>query len=161
VLAPIFEHESDLLAVFTKRPESLRRHAGQISFPGGQAEGDDPDLVATALREAEEEIGLQPSAVSVIGALTPVAVAVSGFAIYPFVALIEPPARWRRSADEVEAVLELSLTALASSYRRQTFTREGHIIETDTFAAHDQVIWGATARILADLLRRIALLEAA
>jgi 8-oxo-dGTP pyrophosphatase MutT (NUDIX family) len=161
VLAPLYEHGGELHAVFTKRPQSLRRHAGQISFPGGQADSDDADLVATALREAEEEIGLQPSAVSVLGALTPVSVPVSGFAIYPFVGLIQRPGQWRIAESEVEAVLERSLAELAGSYKRETLTRGGHTIETDTFTFAGQVIWGATARILTDLLTRMGLLEVA
>ena len=155
---PLFPAGEDLVAVFTQRPSSLRRHAGQISFPGGQAEPQDAGLVATALRETMEEIGLDGASVEVLGGLPPVSVPVSDFAIYPFVGMTERPAGWTLADDEVESVIELPLTPLARSYARRTVTRGEQLIETDTFSAGEAVIWGATARILTDLLTRIELL---
>ena len=88
MLAPLFERDGELHAVFTKRRSDLRLHAGQISFPGGRRDRGDADLVATALRESHEEIGLDPAAVTVLGALSPTPTVVTDIAIYPFVGLI-------------------------------------------------------------------------
>ena len=109
VLAPLWERDGELVAVFIKRHGELRLHAGQISFPGGRRDPGDVDLTATALREAHEEIGLEPAAVTVVGALTPTPTVVTDIAIYPFVGLIERPAAWTIAVDEVEAVLEAPL----------------------------------------------------
>jgi 8-oxo-dGTP pyrophosphatase MutT (NUDIX family) len=142
-------------AVFTKRREDMRRHPGEISFPGGRHDETDPDLLATALREAEEEIGLPPAAVRVLGALQPTPTIATGYAIYPFVGLIEPGMAWTLSAREVAQVLELSLNDLQAGYGRRRLLRRGVPIRTDTYLVGDDLIWGATARILADLLHRL------
>lgn len=161
VLVPLYEREGDLVAVFTKRREELRRHAGQISFPGGRRDPDDSGLIDTALREADEEIGLQRGAVTLLGALTPTTVVASGFAIYPFVGAIERPSAWAPAELEVEAVLELSLLALARSYVKRETTRADHTFKSDTYTVDGNFIWGATARVLTDLLVRMSLLDAA
>src|SRR5689334_23958424 len=101
VLVPLFcDADRRLHAVFTKRRDDLKRHAGEISFPGGRRD-DDETLVETALREAHEEIGLPPSAVDLLGALEPTPTFVTNYAIYPFVGLIEPGFEWILGADEV------------------------------------------------------------
>jgi 8-oxo-dGTP pyrophosphatase MutT (NUDIX family) len=140
--------------VFTQRRADLRRHAGEISFPGGRQDASDPDLRATALREADEEIGLPGNAVTVIGALQPTPTIATNYAIYPFVGVIEPGHRWVPSAREVEAVLELSLADLRAGYARRRIVRRGVPFRTDTYIVGDHLIWGATARILADLYDR-------
>jgi 8-oxo-dGTP pyrophosphatase MutT (NUDIX family) len=142
-------------AVFTKRREDMRRHPGEISFPGGRHDATDPDLLATALREAEEEIGLPPAAVRILGALQPTPTIATGYAIYPFVGLIEPGLAWTLSAREVAAVLELALDDLYEGYGRRRLLRRGVPIRTDTYVVGDDLIWGATARILADLFDRV------
>jgi 8-oxo-dGTP pyrophosphatase MutT (NUDIX family) len=155
VLVALYPDQGRLHAVFTKRREDLRRHAGEISFPGGRRDDTDPDLQATALREAEEEIGLAPSSVRMVGALQPTPTIVTGYAVYPFVGLIEPGMVWRLSADEVAEVLELPLDDLLAGYGRRRLLRRGVPIRTDTYVVGDDLIWGATARILADLFDRI------
>ncbi len=155
VLVPLYEHEGEIHAVFTRRRDDLRRHPGEISFPGGRHEPDDADLVQTALRETEEEIGLAPAAVRITGALRPTPTIATGYAIYPFVGVIEPGARWTLSPDEVASVLELTLTDLRAGYGRRRLQRRGLPIRTDTFVVGDELIWGATARILQDLLERL------
>lgn len=154
VLVPLYLQDDELHAVFTKRREDLRRHPGEISFPGGRYEEGESDLVATALREAEEEIGLRRQAVDVVGALQPTPTIATGYAIYPFVGLIEPGMSWTLSAREVAQVLELSLRELRAGYQRQRLVRRGLPIRTDTYVAGDNLIWGATARILSDLFDR-------
>ena len=89
-----------LTAVFTERRADLRRHAGEISFPGGRQDHPEEDLRTTALREAHEEIGLDPARVELVGALPPVGTFVTGYRIFPFVGLIEPGQSWRPQATE-------------------------------------------------------------
>ena len=161
VLVPLYCDEGRLHAVLTRRRDDLRRHPGEISFPGGRRDDSDPDLLATALREAEEEIGLAPSAVQVLGALQPTPTIATGYAIYPFVGLIAPGMAWTLSAREVAAVLELALDDLRDGYGRRQLLRRGLPIRTDTYVVGDDLIWGATARILADLFDRIVPLTGA
>jgi 8-oxo-dGTP pyrophosphatase MutT (NUDIX family) len=155
VLVPLYVQDGELHAVFTKRRDDLRRHAGEISFPGGRYDEGEADLTATALREAEEEIGLPPDAVEILGALQPTPTIATGYAVYPFVGMIEPGRKWTLSAREVAQVIELSLAELTAGYGRRRLIRRGLPIRTDTYLVGDQLIWGATARILADLLERI------
>ncbi|OAI39888.1 coenzyme A pyrophosphatase [Actinobacteria bacterium SCGC AG-212-D09] len=155
VLVPLYIDGGELHAVFTKRRDDLRRHPGEISFPGGRQDDDDGDLQVTALREAEEEIGLPREGVELVGALQPTPTIATGYRIYPFVGLIEPGMTWTLSAREVALVLELSLSRLRDGYIRQRLIRRGLPIRTDTYVVGDHLIWGATARILSDLFDRI------
>ncbi len=156
VLVPLYVRDGQLHAVFTRRREDLRRHAGEISFPGGRYDDGEADLVATALREAEEEIGLAADAVEILGALQPTPTIATGYAVYPFVGMIEPGLTWTLSAREVAEVIEFSLGDLLAGYGRRRLVRRGLPIRTDTYVVGDHLIWGATARILADLFDRIA-----
>lgn len=155
VLVPVYLDKGEIHVVFTKRRDDLRRHAGEISFPGGRREPDEKNLRTTALREAEEEIGLPADAVEIVGALQPTPTIATGYAVYPFVGLIDPGRAWVPSAGEVAAVIELSLAQLASGYGRRRLVRRGIPIRTDSYVIGDHLIWGATARILADLLDRL------
>jgi 8-oxo-dGTP pyrophosphatase MutT (NUDIX family) len=161
VLVPLFVHDDGVHAVFTRRRDDLRRHAGEISFPGGRADPEDADLPATALREAHEEVGLDPAGVELVGALQPTPTIATGYAVYPFVGLIEPGQEWTLSAREVAQVLELRLDDLRDGYGRQRLLRRGVPFRTDTYVVGEDLIWGATARILADLLDRVDAVEAA
>jgi 8-oxo-dGTP pyrophosphatase MutT (NUDIX family) len=155
VLVPLYVDGGQLHAVFTQRREDLRRHPGEISFPGGRREEGEADLRATAIREAEEEIGLRGEAVELVGALQPTPTIVTGYAIYPFVGLIEPGLTWTLSDREVAQVLELPLRTVRDGYGRRRLVRRGVPIRTDTYLVGDHLIWGATARILSDLFERI------
>lgn len=156
VLVPLYEvGDADLRVVLTKRRTDLRRHAGEISFPGGRHDPDDDTLADTALREAEEEIGLMRAEVTVVGALERTSTFVTNYAIHPFVGLIDRRHRWRASASEVEAVLEPSLRNVRAGRTRTRIERRGIAFETDAYVFDDQLVWGATARILEDLLARI------
>ena len=156
VLVPLYMQDDQPHAVFTKRRDDLRRHPGEISFPGGRYEEGEANLIATALREAEEEIGLPQAAVEILGALQPTPTIATGYAIYPFVGMIEAGLTWTPSTREVAEVLELSLAELSGGYARRRLVRRGLPIRTDTYLVGDHLIWGATARILADLFDRIA-----
>jgi 8-oxo-dGTP pyrophosphatase MutT (NUDIX family) len=153
LLLPAPEREPHV--VFTRRRADLRRHPGEISFPGGRRDPEDLDLRATALREAEEEIGLAPAAVTVLGELPPVSTFATGYLIHPFVGLVPPAQPWRASPHEVDAVLELPLRALREGRTRTRMERRGVNFETDAYIVGEHLIWGATARILDDLYARL------
>jgi 8-oxo-dGTP pyrophosphatase MutT (NUDIX family) len=155
VLVPLYLDDGRLHAVFTRRRDELRRHGGEVSFPGGRQDDDDEDLRRTALREAEEEIGLPATAVELVGALQPTPTIATDYAVYPFVGLIEPGRMWRPSASEVAAVLEFPLGRLREGFGRRRLMRRGVPFRTDVYVVDEQLIWGATARILADLLERV------
>ncbi len=156
VLVPLYiAADGRLTAVFTKRREDLRRHPGEISFPGGRQDDEESDLRDTALREAHEEIGLPPDAVELVGALQPTPTIATNYAVYPFVGLIEPGHTWTPSAGEVDAILELALDDLKDGYARRRLMRRGVPFRTDVYVVGDNLIWGATARMLGDLLERL------
>ena len=156
VLAPLFQDAAgELHAVFTRRRDDLRRHPGEISFPGGRQDPGET-LIETALREAHEEVGLPPDAVDVLGALQPTPTMVTSYAIYPFVGLIEPGFEWIMGATEVAEVLELPLAQLRAGAGERRLVRKGIPFRTPTYEVGGQLIWGATARILGDLLSRLA-----
>jgi 8-oxo-dGTP pyrophosphatase MutT (NUDIX family) len=154
VLVPLFE-DGGLHAVFTRRRDDLRRHAGEISFPGGRRDGDEA-LVDTALREAHEEVGLPPDRVRLVGALPPTPTFVTNYAIYPFVGVIEPGFAWVLQDSEVAEVLELRLDDLRAGYGERRLVRRGIPFRTPTYEVDGQLVWGATARILGDLLERMS-----
>lgn len=156
VLVPLFERAGEPVAVFTERRADMRRHAGEISFPGGRQDEPDEDLRATALREAHEEVGLAPADVDLVGALPPVGTFVTGYRVYPFVGLVEPERIWVPQETEVAQILELSLPDLVSGYELKRLTRRGVPIKTPTYTVDGHLIWGATARILQSLLERLA-----
>jgi 8-oxo-dGTP pyrophosphatase MutT (NUDIX family) len=155
VLIPLYPEGDDLVAVFTERRSDLRRHAGEISFPGGRQDEPDEDLRATALREAEEEIGLPPSDVELVGALPPTGTFVTSYRIHPFVGLIEAGHSWKPQASEVERVLELSLPDLRRGFEMQRLLKKGVPIKTPTYTVDGHCVWGATARIVQELLERL------
>ncbi len=155
VLVPLYVSGGDLHAVFTRRREDLRRHPGEISFPGGRQDDDETDLRLTALREAEEEIGLPARAVELVGALQPTPTIATNYAVYPFVGLIEPGRAWEPSATEVAEVMEVPLSALRAGYERRRLLRRGVPFRTDVYVIGEDVIWGATARMVGDLLDRL------
>jgi 8-oxo-dGTP pyrophosphatase MutT (NUDIX family) len=156
VLIPLFQRDGEPVAVFTERRADLRRHAGEISFPGGRQEESDEDLRLTALREAEEEVGLPPSEVEIVGALPPVGTFVTGYRVYPFVGLIDPDRTWIPQETEVAQVLELSLAELVRGHEMKRLVRRGVPIKTPTYTVGEHLIWGATARMLQELLRRLS-----
>jgi 8-oxo-dGTP pyrophosphatase MutT (NUDIX family) len=157
VLVPVYRdgRDHELHAVFTRRRDDLRRHAGEISFPGGRQDDDEEDLRLTALREAEEEIGLPRAGVEIVGGLQPTPTVVTNYAIYPFVGAIAPGLAWTVSAAEVAEVLELPLRRVRDGYQRRRLMRRGVPFRTDVFVVDGHVIWGATARIVSDLIERL------
>lgn len=154
MLVPLFLAAEEPHVVFTRRRTDLRRHAGEISFPGGRRDPEDADLQDTALREAEEEIGLPRAEVRLLGELPPTSTFVTNYVIHPFVGEIPAGLAWRVSEREVDAVLELPLRALRESRTRTRMERRGISFETDAYIVDEHLIWGATARIVEHLLER-------
>ncbi|HEV7614754.1 MAG TPA: CoA pyrophosphatase [Solirubrobacterales bacterium] len=143
--------------IFTERRADMRRHAGEISFPGGRHDEIDADLATTALREAQEEIALEPARVELVGALPPTSTFVTNYRVHPFVGLVADPAELGLvpNPTEVETVLTYSLELLRGGYAMRRLVRRGIPIHTPTYEVEGQLIWGATARILGDLLKRL------
>ncbi len=156
VLVPLYELDGEPHLVLTRRRDDLRSHAGEISFPGGRRDPEDADLAETALREAEEEIGLGRSQVSLLGELPPTSTFVTGYVIHPFVGSIPPGVSWKPSEREVDAVLELTLAEVRASRTRTMMKRRGFTFETDAYIVGEHLIWGATARIIEHLLEALA-----
>ncbi|HVP69457.1 MAG TPA: CoA pyrophosphatase [Anaeromyxobacteraceae bacterium] len=154
VLVPLFERHGELQVLLTRRRPDLRLHPGQISFPGGRLDPGDPDTLAAALREAREEVGLEPARVEVIGRLSETLVVVTGFRLTPWVGVVPYPYPWAPDPGEVAEVLEVSLAGLARPDAHWTEPREAHgmLHEVHFFALGKDTIWGATARILFELL---------
>lgn len=158
VLIPIRDWTGRPEILFTERPDHLEKHAGEISFPGGKVESSDPSPRHTALRESHEEVGIDPAEVEILGALPPVGTFVTSFRIQPFVGLLSDEARPVPNPDEVAAILTIGIEELTKGYAMRRLVRRGVPIRTPTFEVERHLIWGATARILTDLLRRIGAL---
>jgi 8-oxo-dGTP pyrophosphatase MutT (NUDIX family) len=154
VLIPMHGWPENPGLVFTERRGDLRRHAGEVSFPGGRQDPGE-DLLETALREAEEEIGLSRDRVEVAGALPPVGTFVTSYKVHPFVGLIDERLRFEPNPAEVESVLVASLEDLRAGYGKRRLVRRGMPVKTDSYLVGDTLIWGATARIVGDLLARL------
>jgi 8-oxo-dGTP pyrophosphatase MutT (NUDIX family) len=155
VLVPIYRDGGASHLVLTRRRSDLRRHAGEISFPGGRRDPADLSLETTALREAEEEIGLPRERVELIGPLPPTSTFATGFQIHPFVGVIPPGVAWRLSPREVDAVLELPLAEIRAGRTVTRLQRRGINFLTDAYVVGEHLIWGATARIIEHLLGRL------
>jgi 8-oxo-dGTP pyrophosphatase MutT (NUDIX family) len=154
VLVPLFGWPERPGLVFTERRHDMRRHAGEVSFPGGRADPGET-LVECALREAQEEIGLDPDAVEVIGALPPTSTVVTSYKVLPVVGLIPAGLAHRLSPREVERVIELGLDDLREGFGMRRLIRRGVPFRTPTYEVGDTFIWGATARMLQRFFERV------
>lgn len=157
VLVPILAGPGGDRLLFTKRTQHLNSHKGQVCFPGGKVSPEDPDLVATALREAEEEVGIRPHDVELLGLLDDVAT-LTGFTITPVVGRLALPYAWRPNAGEIERLIEVPLPELmvpGAIALEERMTPGGQLLNIYSFWADGEWVWGATARItkrLVDLL---------
>lgn len=156
VLVPLVQRPEGLQVLLTRRTAHLRDHAGQISFPGGRAEDHDADHAATALREAQEEVGLDPAQVEVIGRL-PAYTTVTSFVVTPVVALVTPPVAFALDTFEVEEAFEVPLAFLmtpAHHHRHEwevAGLRRRFLSMPWQGAGGEYFIWGATAAMLRNL----------
>lgn len=154
VLVPLVLRETGLTVLLTKRTAHLRDHAGQVSFPGGRCEDKDASPVATALREAEEEVGLVAAQVEVLG-LLPEYYTGTGFCVTPVVALVSPPLNLKLDDFEVAEAFEAPLGFLLDSnnHQRQNIEYQGALREYYAMPWNGYYIWGATAGMLVSLQR--------
>jgi 8-oxo-dGTP pyrophosphatase MutT (NUDIX family) len=158
VLVPLFVREDTVHVVLTKRTEHVRTHQGQVSFPGGAWEPGDASLRETALREAHEEVGLHAEDVDVLGVLEDTPTAVSGFLVRPFVSSIPHPYEFVHDAAEVAGLLAPPLEIFADVSRRRETVREREGIRYPIYyyEVDDEMVWGATARMLVALTDHLA-----
>lgn len=152
VLLALYERDGALRLPLTLRSNRVAHHRGQISFPGGVREAQDPDLWATALREAQEEIGLAPASVRRLGSLSPLLIPASCFLVHPFVASLAAPPLFRPASDEVAEIIELPLALLLDPAARQEEQRLLHDQWTRVpfYRYSEHAIWGATAMMLSE-----------
>ncbi|NVK21113.1 MAG: CoA pyrophosphatase [Kangiellaceae bacterium] len=149
VLVPIIEREQGLQLLLTQRTEHLKHHAGQISFPGGRMDDSDKDLIHTALRETEEEVGIEEPLIQVMGKL-PLQPTVSGFMIQPVVATIANHYEMTLSADEVADAFEVPLDFVCDEANHNHYFKEyqGRQYPIYSIPYQNRNIWGATASII-------------
>jgi 8-oxo-dGTP pyrophosphatase MutT (NUDIX family) len=150
VLLPLVDGER---LVFTRRTEDLPRHPGEISFPGGLQHAEDEDLAATALRESEEELGLAPGDVELVGALEPVHTFVSAILVVPFVGLLRGEPAFTPNPGEIAEVLWYGLEELDAAETTVEWPRDGHVYRGFAYPMADgNTVWGVTAKILHELI---------
>jgi 8-oxo-dGTP pyrophosphatase MutT (NUDIX family) len=156
VMVPLYVAAGQLWVLLTQRTDSLPQHGGQVAFPGGVREEGDENEVATALREAHEELGIDPSHVVVLGQLNDVWTP-SGFLISPVVGAIPYPLMVRPASEEVEAVVQVPFSYLAKPevVEEEELEIAGERLASPIYHYGSHRIWGATARILADLIGRL------
>jgi len=153
VLVPMFVKNGALHLLLTLRSEEVEHHKGQISFPGGMNEDDDADLCATSLREAEEEVGLEPKAAIILGRLSEM-LTVTGFRVTPYVAAVPHPYEWKIAPAEIVETIDVPLGLLLDPSRREERQIEWQGIPRKVLYYHvgPRPIWGATARMIEELL---------
>ena len=160
VLAPIYRDPQDRLRLVFIRRSPFGRHGGQIAFPGGRREPEDADLLTTALREAHEEVGLEPAAVDVLAALPVIETVATGFRVAPFLGrLTGPPPTWKRQETEIDEILEVPLDDLmdpaAHAVEQWQLPGWPEPREIPFYRIGPYKLWGATYKIVEPLLPRI------
>jgi 8-oxo-dGTP pyrophosphatase MutT (NUDIX family) len=160
VLVPVFRDDEGELRVVLVQRGMGGIHGGQLGFPGGKQEPGDGSLLQTALREAEEEVGLRGRDVEILASLEPRDTRTSGFRVYPFLARITPPRRWQLATGEIAAVITPTVRALADPGARRkrelsfpTWPASQHV--EGVLLDDDQLLWGLTFRLLDPLLPRL------
>lgn len=157
VLVPLFLADGRVHVLLTKRTETVEHHKGQVSLPGGSSDAGDADAVATALRETEEELGIPPHRVRVLGVLDDVPTFISGFVVTPVVGVIPHPLDLRISADEISEILIVPLDTFQdpSRVRVEERERDGERVQLFFYHHEGHEIWGATARILKGFVEQV------
>ena len=156
ILVPIVQREDDLYLVFIRRSDTVESHRGQVAFPGGRVDRTDTPLLQTALREAHEEVGIEPHLVDVLGGFPTMSTVSSGMLVAPFVGVLKRPVEYRIQEVEVAQVFEVSLRELADPRYRGIYEwRRDKDRAASNFPAifhSGQTIWGLTLRITENLL---------
>jgi len=154
VLIPLFKKDGEYHILFTRRTDKVEHHKGQISFPGGRQDKKDKDLLATALREAREEMGIMEKDVRILGELDDICTVSTDFCVSPFVALLPYPYPYKVNRQEIEEVIEVPLSGLLDNrrFRQELYEKDGQPFPVYFFQHQDHTIWGATAKILKQLL---------
>jgi 8-oxo-dGTP pyrophosphatase MutT (NUDIX family) len=157
VLIPIYLKGGVIHTLFIRRPDYPGIHGGQMAFPGGRSEPFDVDHMGTAIRETEEEIGVERDLIQIAGALTPLYIPPSNYMVYPFVGIIPSEPVFTPDPSEVAEVVEIPLQDLLKPGSTQTLapSPEFHFMEVPAFVIGSNVIWGATAMITAELIALI------
>lgn len=153
VLILIFQKNNEPHVLFIERPENTGVHSGQISFPGGKFEQADIDYTTTALRETEEEVGINRTEIEILGSISKVYVAASNFMIYPIVGYMSKQPKYITN-EEVKSVLEVPLSFLhdAKIEEKPIQSALGIILQAPYIAIEDKILWGATAMITSELI---------
>lgn len=154
VLVLFFPSDEKIKLILMKRPTDRSIHSGQVAFPGGKVEDDDHDYIQTALREASEEVNVNPADVTVVGALSKLHIPPSNFDVYPIVGYTSERPNFIGN-DEVDKILEIELEQLADPGTKTTRTiqhRLGKLVDVPCYYIQEEVIWGATAMMLGELL---------
>ena len=157
VLLPLSMSNAGLHLVLTKRTELVPTHKGQISFPGGGFEEGDGDLLATALREAQEEIGLRPEDVQIVGRLDDMVTVTSRHVVRPFVGIVPHRYPYRPDPFEIERLIHLPISGLlrGEPFREEIWEREGGPVSVFFYEHDGDTVWGLTARILKQFMETV------
>jgi len=153
VLVPLLDRSGDLSVVLTRRTDGLAKHAGQVAFPGGRLEAQDQDVIDAALREAHEEVGIEPHTVDVLGCLDPY-LTITGFEVVPVVGFVlPPPEQFVPEPEEVAEVFEVPLSFLLDRANHQKVRRVVNGMDRAYYAMpfESYYIWGATAGMIVNL----------
>lgn len=152
VLIPLLREGGEYKVLFTKRTDTVEAHRGQISFPGGRIDEEDRTLLDTALRETEEEIGLPRETVKVLGRADDASTLSSNYIVHPFVGLIPYPYAFRLNAGEVKQLVIVPLSLFFGAEEILPVEYEGKIYQNLAYRCEGEVVWGATARIMRNLV---------
>ena len=154
VLVGVYDRDGEAHVVLTKRPETMPSHRGEIAFPGGKHEEQDPDLRATALREAHEEVGIEPASVDVVAELDRIGTVASAFTITPFVGVMREVPQLRPDPVEVVDAFGVPVSELLGpdTYREEIWDLWGAPRSMAFYELPGETVWGATARILTHFL---------
>ena len=157
VLIPLFKKNGEYYVLLTRRTDKVRHHKGQISFPGGRQDPGE-DFLATALREAKEEMGIEAKDVRILGELDDMCTVASDFCIAPFVGLIPYPYPFKINRHEIEEIIEVPLSVFLdeTKFREEFRSHNGEPVPVYFYQHDEHTIWGATARILKQLMDLIS-----